>query len=229
MGVTYINPYMVSPFSPANLAPSFWVDADDASTITASGGLISQWNDKSTNAKNLVQGTGANQPSYVTNVQNSRAVVRAGLSRYMASSFGSANQPVTIFSVIRVTSSSTAYRPWIYCSNSFTGNRIEMFTANGTFFASTFSSSFTAGTASSGSTYIVEGVFNGTSSSLTVNAATTTGSLGTTGIINAIWVGRNDSNNFQGDFCEVLVFTKLLTVDETTDLRSHLNTKWAVY
>jgi len=54
---------------------SLWLDADDATTITIATG-VSQWNDKSGNGYHVSQGTGSNQPAYVTNVRNGRAAVR---------------------------------------------------------------------------------------------------------------------------------------------------------
>lgn len=46
----------------ANLA--LWLDAADAGTITLNGSTVSQWNDKSGNARHATQGTAANQPTY---------------------------------------------------------------------------------------------------------------------------------------------------------------------
>jgi hypothetical protein len=60
-----------SPFTPASIAGlQLWLDASDASTITQSGGTVSQWNDKSGNANNAAQATGSMQPTYVTNSFN---------------------------------------------------------------------------------------------------------------------------------------------------------------
>lgn len=41
-----------------------WLDGADSSTIVQSGGLISQWSDKSPQLLHWVQPTGANQPTY---------------------------------------------------------------------------------------------------------------------------------------------------------------------
>jgi hypothetical protein len=54
---------------------SLWLDADDASTITESGGLVSQWDDKSVNAYHFAQGTAANQPVYSTGALNGKNVI----------------------------------------------------------------------------------------------------------------------------------------------------------
>jgi hypothetical protein len=54
---TPFNPHMVSGLA-------LWLDAADTTTITQSGGNVSQWNDKSGNGYNFAQGTSANQPTY---------------------------------------------------------------------------------------------------------------------------------------------------------------------
>jgi hypothetical protein len=52
-------------FSPTSITGlRLWIDANDASTITSSGGLISQINDKSGQNNHLVQATGSRQPTY---------------------------------------------------------------------------------------------------------------------------------------------------------------------
>ena len=55
-------------WTPAAITTRLWLDASDASTITESGGAVSQWADKSGNSNNATQGTGTNQPNYGTNV-----------------------------------------------------------------------------------------------------------------------------------------------------------------
>lgn len=53
-------------WTPANLgsALSLWLDASDSSTITLNGSTVSQWNDKSGNARHVSQATATNQPTY---------------------------------------------------------------------------------------------------------------------------------------------------------------------
>jgi hypothetical protein len=50
------------PWTPSEIAPVGWYDASDATTITASGGAVSQWRDKSVNARDLSQSTLAARP-----------------------------------------------------------------------------------------------------------------------------------------------------------------------
>lgn len=59
-----------SAFSPLTLSPALWLDASDTATITSSGGLVSQWNDKSGNTRHVVQTTDAKKPTTGSATQN---------------------------------------------------------------------------------------------------------------------------------------------------------------
>jgi hypothetical protein len=50
-------------WSPADIATTAWYDASDTNTITASGGAVSIWQDKSGNSNDAAQSTGTNQPA----------------------------------------------------------------------------------------------------------------------------------------------------------------------
>ena len=52
-------------WTPADITTEAWFDASDASTITESGGLVSQWDDKSGNNNHATQGTASSQPALV--------------------------------------------------------------------------------------------------------------------------------------------------------------------
>lgn len=54
---------------------ALWLDAEDASTITLNGTTVSQWNDKSGNARHAVQATASDQPTYSTSRINGRPAV----------------------------------------------------------------------------------------------------------------------------------------------------------
>ncbi len=62
-------------WQPSNLSIQAWYDASDASTITASGGLVSEWRDKSGFNRHATQPTGANQPSTGTNTMGGLNVI----------------------------------------------------------------------------------------------------------------------------------------------------------
>ena len=54
------------PLDPLSLSPVAWWDASDASTITTSSGLITEWDDKSGNGWDLTQTTSSQRPAYST-------------------------------------------------------------------------------------------------------------------------------------------------------------------
>jgi hypothetical protein len=51
-------------WSPAEISTALWLDANDFSTITESGGAITTWADKSGNGRNASQSTSDNRPTY---------------------------------------------------------------------------------------------------------------------------------------------------------------------
>ena len=68
-------------WTPANggVPTALWLDADDATTITKDGGnLVSQWNDKSGNARHVTQATAANrQPPFPLVRASLQCILRA--------------------------------------------------------------------------------------------------------------------------------------------------------
>jgi hypothetical protein len=58
---------------------SLWLDAGDSSTITLNGSTVSQWDDKSGNARHVTQATAGNQPDYSSDI-----IAFNGTSDYLA-------------------------------------------------------------------------------------------------------------------------------------------------
>jgi hypothetical protein len=81
-------------WTPAEITTALWLDAADATTITESGGAVSQWNDKSGNDKHFSQGTAANRPIINSTAINSKpALVFDGINDHLVA--GSAVIPTT--------------------------------------------------------------------------------------------------------------------------------------
>jgi len=59
-------------WTPSQIATALWLDGSDASTITLSGSNVTNWADKSGNAKHCVQATPANRPIYSATGFNSK-------------------------------------------------------------------------------------------------------------------------------------------------------------
>jgi hypothetical protein len=63
-------------WTPAEITTALWLKADDATTITESGGLVSEWRDKSGNGRHISQGTGSLQPEVISSGLNGKNVLR---------------------------------------------------------------------------------------------------------------------------------------------------------
>ena len=94
-------PTLGDPWTPAEITTALWLDATDASTITESGGRITQWADKSGNARHHTSPTSIG-PVYTANAINTQpaAVFTAGDSTWLArAQYMDVNEPQCIFAV----------------------------------------------------------------------------------------------------------------------------------
>lgn len=82
-----------------------WLDAADISTITESGGAVSQWDDKSGNGYHVVQGTGAAQPTTGLVTQNGLNTIdfdgNDNLRRATATALGQNVTGLTVYSIVK--------------------------------------------------------------------------------------------------------------------------------
>ncbi|MDB9781413.1 hypothetical protein OAB17_05765, partial [Flavobacteriaceae bacterium] len=62
-----VSPIPASPWSPAEITTSVWLDAADASTINGDANGVNQWDDKSGNDHHAVQTTNSFKPTHVQN------------------------------------------------------------------------------------------------------------------------------------------------------------------
>lgn len=117
MSVIYVNPYsFAAPWTPAQITTAIWLDAADSSTITESGGVVSQWDDKSGNGRHFTQATVANRPTFESAVQNGLSAVKfvngpsGGATRQFVSNtaYTNTSNQITLFSVHRNLSQSGA-------------------------------------------------------------------------------------------------------------------------
>ena len=72
-----MNPRLLRPmargFDPRKIANlGIWLDASDTASLTFNGSTVSEWRDKSGNARHFAQATAALQPNAVTNTINSK-------------------------------------------------------------------------------------------------------------------------------------------------------------
>lgn len=87
-----------------------WYDASDTSTITESGGAVSQWNDKSANAYHLTQSTAGLKPTTGTRTQNGRNVIDWDGGDEMTSSCPNSDSTASYF-VVGLLDDLSTFRP----------------------------------------------------------------------------------------------------------------------
>ncbi len=64
-----------TPWLPSQLNPQAWYDADDSTTVIQSGGVVSEWRDKTSNNRHATQSSVGNRPTVVANAMNTLNVI----------------------------------------------------------------------------------------------------------------------------------------------------------
>ena len=227
-----------------------WLDASDASTITESGGLVSQWDDKSGNAIHRTQGTGANQPITNSTSQNGLNTVDFdGVAHFMnGAGVGiSGSGAGTVFVVSLPQGTGTADDVWQMGANTGAGSAVRAAdtTTNATasgfrfnngskLFASPFDGNHQLATWqwADGANYgehelYVGGVLQAQDSS--TNPSVVPNITDDEFIVGA---GRTSSatiaNFFNGQIAEIIVCNRVLTASEQASVENYLVNKWSV-
>jgi hypothetical protein len=213
-----------------------WLDAADDSTFSySSGTVVSQWRDKSGLNNHVAQSTVASQPN--RNVfKNSRKSLSfdGGDSLYNAGNvFPSSTTDYTKIAVIYQTSTGTTGN--VISSRTVTLGHAFFFNSStniklyhnpgGTFLNSTIALNInTLG--------IITGTFVYSSGTGNLYVNGTSAGSGTTtdkSIVRDIEIGAfSGGNNFTGEICEVLVFSKVLSATELKQVHTYLGQKWGI-
>ena len=210
-----------------------WYDASDASTITKSSNLVSQWNDKSGQTNNLVQATGANQPLWVDAVQNGKPVIRfdgSDPNRMKVSTFSGGNetQPNTVFVVANAGTGSGDY-----VFDSATGDRAGFYSTGSPVVYNLYAGNeVSTGFSASTTVKLYTIIFNGASSFVRQNGTAGSNVNASTGAINGLVLGNYQgevlANSLTGDICEFLFYGANITGTDLTDIEYYLTTKWGL-
>jgi hypothetical protein len=216
-------------FSPLDLSPVAWWDASDSGTITTSSGLITDWNDKSGNAVHLTQATSGNRPTYTTagiNGLNVATWPSTDNSVFMASA--DASHTVKEFYVVARFANSN-FSNYEGLLNPRTDPPGDWFTAS-----DSGGGLFTGGSEvylnANNSSNRVSDMRTEMSSTCLFRWVKTSGTVSTT---TGFCLG-NDRSNFalgrgwNGEICEVVVCSGLLSAGDRGDLETYLMDKWGI-
>lgn len=214
-----------SSFSPLSLSPSLWLDASDAATITSAGGLVSQWNDKSGNAKHATA-TGTAKPTTGVTTQNGLNVLDfEGTNNIMASA-ASASQPWTAFVVAKSNATPLEYR------SAFSGTGVRMYALDkdNSYKRYIFAGSIVYGaTVSYTSWSVVAAKINSSSSAVYLNGSSDgTGNAGANALADCRVGGvpENTQNRWKGSIAEIVLYPSALSDANRNAVEAYLRNKW---
>lgn len=200
-----------------------WYAADQITSPPASGSALTAWNDLSGNGYTASQATGADQPTYDTNVQNSLpAVLFNGSSDVLKATIASLSQPFTIFAVVQTSSASVNLT---YISD---GGNVRLGDGDKSYV-------YAGGTPLIGSAitswkYVTVQV-DGASSYIRDNGTqTASGNPGSTAWGTALYLGANGSSSlfWNGYIGEILVYPSALSSGDVSTVETYLYDKWFV-
>jgi surface protein len=234
-GISSASTAATSTVLPSGLA--LWLDAADASTLTTSGGQVSQWNDKSGNARNVTQATTSLQPSATTQTMNGRPVITFNGTTVLQDSSGISNRygitgdrTMIVVGRVRVAGAGgtlidrSPATTNLFGLTSESGPRLQVRDdANGQF--------QNLGTVSrpAGTTLVLTATRSGSALTYYVSSALSASST-LTGTVTQppISVGRHATaiSTADQDVAEVLLFNRALTATEQANVEAYLASKW---
>ena len=235
-------------FNPASIPGlALWVDAADASTITLDvNGNVTEWRDKSGNARHLSQAATLLMPSYGTQTQNGLPLVvtnAAGNTRLESAAnipttalWGASRQTGTLFRVIRSISGTISggiHQEFGIFSNTviFRPTQINQFRIGG---VNNDANGNYGGTLPTGNMDVMAHVFNIATPTVSVRrngsvfatltpSTTTAFSSGVNQFYSINWSGSGTTSYH----AEHIHYARVLTSDEITQVETYLRTKWA--
>ena len=202
-----------------------WYDATDESTLVEVSGRYSDWLDKSGNGNDLVQATGADQPIYdaATN-----SITFDGASQFLKAVGFTLNQPETIYFVGRQIGYTSP--DVLYDGNTSTSGRLAQTGVSPALKISAGAQSAGNGDLAVGADGVVAVVFNGASSSLSVNDGTkTTGNYGAANMSGFTLGARGDDSNFSNIIVyEVAIYSAAHSAAEQSAVIAGLMNKHSI-
>ena len=214
-----------------------WLDAADDTTFSySSGTVVSQWRDKSGLNNHVSQATVANQPSRSTTKNSRKTLVFDGgdtlfnsgnvfpsnTTNYTKIAVVYQTSTATVGNVIgsRSTTSGSNYGHTIY----FGGLNFRMWHDTDIVTSNISLSLNTLGIISA--TYVNS---SGLGSVFLNGTASGTGTAANRNIVRDIEIGGlYGGNNFTGEICEALVFSRVLSATELKQIHTYLGQKWGI-
>lgn len=201
----------------AALRPAAWYMFNQG--ITYASGKVSQWNDQTTNKRNLLQGTGSAQPVQ----QTDGSILCDGSATFLQTATFTLAQPTTIAMLWR----QVTWNSGGVCVDGFTAASGQIVQTTGTPQINISAGSSTAAnTGMAVNTYCATvQVMSGANSSLQVNRKNaTTGNAGTTAMAGlTVGADGNGANFGNAQVKEIIVFPAALTREQIVQVIGYLS------
>jgi len=226
-------------WTPADIDTALWLDAADASTITESGGAVSQWNDKSGNNRNVMQATAADQPTVSTDAGNA-SLLFDGTSEYLRHDVsGTITYPSSTFIVCRNTDTANAGHVLSINNSSASDQYATLtqrdFSGQSSFYSIRSVSSSIISASSAFSTEIIEGVSNASNDNELFSNGASVGTDTNTWLAPSydnITIGRlryqNTAQHFAGHVHEIIWIMQSLNLATRQRIEGYLAHKWGL-
>jgi len=207
---------------------ALWLDAADSSTFTLSGSNVTQWNDKSGNARNA---SGGVSPTFSNN-----AVVFNGSTQYLTTTYTAVPSAETVFVVATITGSTAPRNYFMFGTATANGRGYQVNITSGVYTVNWDRSTVARYAASGGIAqnvqFLTSGLFTGTGGSTGVNGGSqsTTASFSFAGTsTTAIGGAGNTAGTFwQGSINEIVIYNTVLTTDQRQQIEGYLALKWGL-
>jgi hypothetical protein len=232
-------------WTPALITTALWLDAADASTITTVSGAVSQWNDKSGNARHATQGTAGNRPIYTSSALNFKNVITFDGSddRLLTSAVSLHSGLYSVFTVAKTLTSNTVA---IVCSQD---RSTDNSTRNGQYIRTNNTTPESVAFNNSGSVFVATATSTvtawnsyGAIRDLSLMTSYANGTAGTSVAItgtasssaNPFTVGSREtnadtfSNPWNGDIAEIIFIGSVVTTLDRQRIEGYLAHKWGL-
>ena len=222
---------IASGFNPKSISGlAAWWDAADTSTVTTVSGAVSQWNDKSGLARNVLQSTANNRPAYSSTQNGMNVLTFDGSNDRLATSsmFSLGTGGYTVFAVasnaggFQVLFEGNALNPYMsILASGSTGFRhydgsAEVDTPSGVYTVDKF--------------FVLEYVISSSSRLILVDGTQQASGAGTSRSAGLQTIGATTSGGFfwNGKIGEMLVYSGAVDSSKRATARSYLGKKWGV-
>jgi len=227
-------------WSPAEITTALWLDAADASTVTTVSNAVSEWRDKSGNARHATQSTAGERPTYTSAGQNGLNVLTFdGSNDWLL--LPNAAAPLGVNATFAAgkpnhTAASCCFVSREYYINGWAIDSRD----SGTAARYTFNANATtSATLTNNTNKILTGIYNGSIVSISVNGGTATTTNNSTApshdARDLTVVGARFNNGglplaslYRGPMYEIIVLHSVPSTDTRQRIEGYLAHKWGL-